>query len=107
MTCIAWNRQVQHILASTFAGRCVVWDLRKNEPIIKVSDSMARVSAFIVFTTRGGGRGASRWISDSIAGRLQHHLGRCKVRLSKATVVSSQLLFQDKSSNTVKRVLLV
>ena len=44
VTCIAWNRQVQHILASTYAGRCVVWDLRKNEPIIKVSDSMSRVS---------------------------------------------------------------
>ena len=36
VTCLAWNRQVQHILASTFATRCVVWDLRKNEPIIKV-----------------------------------------------------------------------
>lgn len=28
--------QVQHILASTFSTRCVVWDLRKNEPIIKL-----------------------------------------------------------------------
>ena len=37
--CVAWNRQVQHILASTFSSRCVVWDLRKNDPIIKVSDS--------------------------------------------------------------------
>ena len=43
VTCLSWNRQVQHILASTYAGRCVVWDLRKNEPIIKVSDSMSRV----------------------------------------------------------------
>lgn len=40
---IAWNRQVQHILASTFTQRCVVWDLRKNEPIIKLSDSTSRV----------------------------------------------------------------
>jgi hypothetical protein len=36
-------RQVQHILASTFASRCVVWDLRKNDPIIKVSDSTSRM----------------------------------------------------------------
>jgi len=35
---------VQHILASTFAPRCVVWDLRKNEPIIKLTDSTSRVS---------------------------------------------------------------
>lgn len=34
---VAWNRQVQHILASTASSKCVVFDLRKNEPIIKVS----------------------------------------------------------------------
>lgn len=33
---VAWNRQVQHILASVFASRCVIWDLRKNEQIIKL-----------------------------------------------------------------------
>ncbi|XP_044737857.1 protein transport protein Sec31A isoform X3 [Chrysoperla carnea] len=45
---ISWNRQVQHILSSTFASRCVVWDLRKNEPIIKLTDSNGRVSWRIV-----------------------------------------------------------
>ncbi|KAK7113259.1 protein transport protein Sec31A-like isoform X2 [Littorina saxatilis] len=45
VSCIAWNKQVQHILASNFAARCVVWDLRKSEPIIKVSDSMSRIKA--------------------------------------------------------------
>lgn len=40
---VAWNKQVQHILASVFASRCVIWDLRKNEPIIKLSDSQSRV----------------------------------------------------------------
>lgn len=34
---------VQHILTTTFPARCMVWDLRKNEPIIKLSDSTARV----------------------------------------------------------------
>ncbi|XP_064595245.1 protein transport protein Sec31A-like isoform X2 [Liolophura sinensis] len=43
VACVAWNRQVQHILASTFTARCVVWDLRKNEPVIKISDSMSRI----------------------------------------------------------------
>uniref|UniRef100_A0A2R5LKK4 Protein transport protein Sec31A n=1 Tax=Ornithodoros turicata TaxID=34597 RepID=A0A2R5LKK4_9ACAR len=43
ISCLAWNRQVQHILASTFPARCVVWDLRKNEPIIKVSDTTSRL----------------------------------------------------------------
>ena len=36
---VAWNQQVQHILSTTSHSKCVVWDLRKNEPIIKVSDS--------------------------------------------------------------------
>ncbi|RZF36991.1 hypothetical protein LSTR_LSTR004679 [Laodelphax striatellus] len=40
---LAWNKQVQHILASAFSTRCVVWDLRKNEPIMKLSDSNLRV----------------------------------------------------------------
>ena len=50
ISCLSWNRQVQHILASTSpCGRCVVWDLRKNEPIIKVSDNSAMVrSEYII-----------------------------------------------------------
>ncbi|XP_062716425.1 protein transport protein Sec31A isoform X3 [Aedes albopictus] len=40
---LAWNRQVQHILASVFSSRCVIWDLRKNEPIIKLNDTQTRV----------------------------------------------------------------
>ncbi|XP_029788242.1 protein transport protein Sec31B isoform X2 [Suricata suricatta] len=41
---LAWNWQVQHILASAYpSGKAVVWDLRKNEPIIKVSDHSNRM----------------------------------------------------------------
>ncbi|XP_071420580.1 protein transport protein Sec31B isoform X2 [Pithys albifrons albifrons] len=41
---VAWNRQVQHILSSAHpSGKAVVWDLRKNEPIIKVSDHSNRM----------------------------------------------------------------
>lgn len=40
---VSWNRQVQHILASVFSTRCVIWDLRKNEQIIKLSDTQSRV----------------------------------------------------------------
>ncbi|XP_008939303.1 PREDICTED: protein transport protein Sec31A isoform X1 [Merops nubicus] len=44
ISCVAWNRQVQHILASASpSGRATVWDLRKNEPIIKVSDHNSRM----------------------------------------------------------------
>ncbi|XP_039919594.1 protein transport protein Sec31A isoform X4 [Hirundo rustica] len=44
ISCIAWNRQVQHILTSASpSGRATVWDLRKNEPIIKVTDHNNRM----------------------------------------------------------------
>ena len=48
INCVAWNNQVQHILGSTCAGKCVVWDLRKNESIIKVSDNMSKMKAKLV-----------------------------------------------------------
>uniref|UniRef100_A0A8C6H299 Protein transport protein Sec31A n=1 Tax=Mus spicilegus TaxID=10103 RepID=A0A8C6H299_MUSSI len=42
---LSWNRQVQHILASAHpSGKAVVWDLRKNEPIIKVSSHSSRMN---------------------------------------------------------------
>ncbi|XP_017294998.1 protein transport protein Sec31A isoform X2 [Kryptolebias marmoratus] len=41
---VSWNRQVQHILASaSSSGRASVWDLRKNDLIIKVSDHSNRM----------------------------------------------------------------
>ncbi|XP_060523111.1 protein transport protein Sec31A isoform X2 [Cylas formicarius] len=40
---VAWNKQVQHILASSFASKCVIWDLRKNEQIIKLTDTVSRI----------------------------------------------------------------
>ncbi|XP_034048207.1 protein transport protein Sec31A isoform X2 [Thalassophryne amazonica] len=44
ISCVAWNRQVQHILASASpSGRASVWDLRKNDLIIKVSDHTNRM----------------------------------------------------------------
>ena len=50
ISCLAWNKKVQHILASTSpCGRCVVWDLRKNEPIIKVSDQGSMVITISCF----------------------------------------------------------
>ncbi|XP_031246289.1 protein transport protein Sec31B isoform X5 [Mastomys coucha] len=42
---LSWNRQVQHILSSAHpSGKAVVWDLRKNEPVIKVSDHSSRMN---------------------------------------------------------------
>ncbi|XP_060246179.1 protein transport protein Sec31B isoform X2 [Meriones unguiculatus] len=42
---LSWNRHVQHILSSAHpSGVAVVWDLRKNEPIIKVSEHSGRMN---------------------------------------------------------------
>uniref|UniRef100_A0AAR2INJ9 Protein transport protein Sec31A n=1 Tax=Pygocentrus nattereri TaxID=42514 RepID=A0AAR2INJ9_PYGNA len=44
ISCVAWNGQVQHILASASpSGRASIWDLRKNDLIIKVSDHSNRM----------------------------------------------------------------
>lgn len=47
ISCVSWNKQVQHILASANpSGKASVWDLRKNDLIIKVSDHSNRVRYF-------------------------------------------------------------
>lgn len=36
---MAWNKKVQHILASCSTnGSCVVWDLKKQKPVISFRD---------------------------------------------------------------------
>ncbi|KAF2608163.1 hypothetical protein F2Q68_00045260 [Brassica cretica] len=40
---ISWNRKVQQILASTsYNGTTVIWDLRKQKPLINFADSVRR-----------------------------------------------------------------
>lgn len=39
ISCVAWNRKVQHILASTsHNGQSVVWDLKLKRPVISFTD---------------------------------------------------------------------
>ena len=46
--CVAWNRQEQHIMASTFSSEFVVWDLRKNDPVVLVSDSTSHIKCKVI-----------------------------------------------------------
>ncbi|CAN6455975.1 unnamed protein product [Victoria cruziana] len=40
---LSWNHKVQHILASTsYNGTTVVWDLKRQKPVISFSDSIRR-----------------------------------------------------------------
>jgi protein transport protein SEC31 len=40
---VSWNRKVQNILASTsFSGTSVVWDLRRQKPVISFTDPTSR-----------------------------------------------------------------
>lgn len=48
VNCVSWNKQMQHVLASTSSGRCVVWDLRERESIIKISENMTQLKAKLV-----------------------------------------------------------
>lgn len=39
ISCVAWNRKVMHILASTsHNGQSVVWDLKLKKPVISFTD---------------------------------------------------------------------
>ena len=43
ITCLAWNRKVQHILGTaTVGGTVVVWDLKKQRPVISFKDPAGR-----------------------------------------------------------------
>lgn len=43
ITCLSWNRKVQHILSTTTAsGNVVVWDLKKQRPVITLKDPGGR-----------------------------------------------------------------
>eukprot|EP00166_Cyanidium_caldarium_P004105 ctg_4191.g449 len=43
ISAVAWNRRVQHILASGAGnGNAVVWDLKQKRPVISFSDPVAR-----------------------------------------------------------------
>lgn len=43
ITCLSWNRKVQHILGTaTAAGTVVVWDLKKQRPVISFKDPGGR-----------------------------------------------------------------
>lgn len=58
ISCVSWNRQVQHILASASpGGRASVWDLRKNDLIIKVSDHSNRVRSSCCSQTKSRTKG--------------------------------------------------
>jgi hypothetical protein len=48
ITYIAWNRKVQHILASTSTnGSTVVWDLKRQRPVISFRDPNRSAAAWI------------------------------------------------------------
>ncbi|GAU97813.1 hypothetical protein RvY_09044 [Ramazzottius varieornatus] len=42
VTSVSWNRKIGHIYASSFSNRCVLWDLRKGDSIMKLQDSSTR-----------------------------------------------------------------
>jgi protein transport protein SEC31 len=45
ITCVSWNRQVQHILASSSSNGCtVIWDLKSRREIIHLAAPNSRHS---------------------------------------------------------------
>ena len=56
ITHLAWNRKVQHILGTcTAAGTVVVWDLKKQRPVISFKDPSGWVGLGVGRNTKIGG----------------------------------------------------
>ncbi|KAK3871526.1 hypothetical protein Pcinc_023333 [Petrolisthes cinctipes] len=45
VSCVEFNRQVEHIFSSTCGGHAVVWDLRKQASIMTISDTVSRMKS--------------------------------------------------------------
>ena len=49
ITCLSWNRKVQHIVASsTSNGTTIVWDLKRQKPVISFRDPSRWVPVCLV-----------------------------------------------------------
>ncbi|KAF5834001.1 SEC31A protein [Dunaliella salina] len=49
ITCVSWNRKVQHILASSSTnGTTVVWDLKRQKPVISFRDPSSQRRASVL-----------------------------------------------------------
>ncbi|XP_052192454.1 LOW QUALITY PROTEIN: protein transport protein SEC31 homolog B-like [Diospyros lotus] len=112
---LSWNSKVQHILASTsYNGTTVVWDLKKQKPVISFSDSNRRrcsvlqwhpdvATQLIVASDDDNSPSLRLWDMRNIMSPVREFVGHTKgvIAMSWCPSDSSYLLTCAKDNRTI------
>ncbi|GFP92420.1 protein transport protein sec31 homolog b [Phtheirospermum japonicum] len=112
---VSWNSKVQHILASTsYNGTTVVWDLKKQKPVISFSDSVRRrcsvlqwhpdvATQLIVASDEDNSSSLRLWDMRNIMTPVKEFVGHTKgvIAMSWCPIDSSYLLTCAKDNRTI------
>ncbi|XP_057498438.1 protein transport protein SEC31 homolog B-like isoform X2 [Actinidia eriantha] len=112
---LSWNSKVQHILASTsYNGTTVVWDLKKQKPVISFSDSNRRrgsvlqwhpdvATQLIVASDDDNSPSLRLWDMRNIMSPVKEFVGHTKgvIAMSWCPSDSSYLLTCAKDNRTI------
>ncbi|XP_060217414.1 protein transport protein SEC31 homolog B isoform X2 [Lycium barbarum] len=112
---VSWNSKVQHILASTsLNGTTVVWDLKKQKPVISFTDSVRRrcsvlqwhpdvATQLIVASDEDGSPALRLWDMRNVLSPVKEFVGHTKgvIAMSWCPLDSSYLLTCAKDNRTI------
>ncbi|KAL0377185.1 UNVERIFIED_CONTAM: protein transport protein SEC31B [Sesamum calycinum] len=112
---LSWNSKVQMILASTsYNGTTVVWDLKKQKPVISFSDSVRRrcsvlqwnpdvATQLIVASDEDSSPSLRLWDMRNIMSPVKEFVGHTKgvIAMSWCPIDSSYLLTCAKDNRTI------
>ncbi|KAJ8573611.1 hypothetical protein K7X08_010122 [Anisodus acutangulus] len=112
---VSWNNKVQHILASTsLNGTTVVWDLKKQKPVISFTDSVRRrcsvlqwhpdvATQLIVASDEDGSPALRLWDMRNVMSPVKEFVGHTKgvIAMSWCPLDSSYLLTCAKDNRTI------
>lgn len=112
---LSWNSKVQHILASTsYNGTTVVWDLRKQKPVISFSDSNRRrcsvlqwnpdvATQLVVASDDDSSPTLRLWDMRNVMSPVKEYLGHTKgvIAMSWCPCDNSYLLTCAKDNRTI------
>ncbi|XP_058225841.1 protein transport protein SEC31 homolog B-like isoform X2 [Rhododendron vialii] len=112
---LSWNSKVQHILASTsYNGTTVVWDLKKQKPVLSFTDSNRRrcsvlqwhpdvATQLIVASDDDSSPSLRLWDMRNIISPVREFVGHTKgvIAMSWCPIDSSYLLTCAKDNRTI------
>ncbi|KAH6759783.1 transducin family protein / WD-40 repeat family protein [Perilla frutescens var. frutescens] len=112
---LSWNSKVQHILASTsYNGTTVVWDLKKQKPVISFSDPIRRrcsvlqwnpevATQLIVASDEDSSPSLRMWDMRNVMTPVKEFVGHTKgvIAMSWCPIDSTYLLTCAKDNRTI------